>query len=358
MLNVGLNGLGRIGKAVLRYAIKHNRFRVTAINDLNPSIENMVYVINYDTTYGRMDDPFYVSGKQIKNRDHAMRVFHEGCLTDVPWQECGVDIVIDATGTMRDTAEARVCLKEHALDALFCTHPLQSADLTMVLGVNEDQLDPARHKIISSSSCNATAILPALKLLEAHYGIAGGFITTIHPWLGHQNLLDGRCLESSVRGVDCNFEFGRAAPHNLIAGGTTTIRACSHVLSKMNETLIGSLSVRAPVDVVGCIDATLRLNDLVTTDEVIALFEQAQATQTYDIVLNNFDALVSSDFKAMRFTTIIDHRFTQIRGDTLKLLIWYDNEMGYASKVAEHVSFYHRQQQGRAASRRSAVGFR
>ena len=329
-----LNGVGRIGKAILRLSLQTDALDVVAINEINPSNESIAYSINYDSTYGALAEKFAVEGEYLRTAHTTIRILHHASLPQVDLH--GIDLIIDASGSPIDP---------HALKALgipvFLTHPYAQADINVILGVNEADLDPKHHTLISTSSCNATALLPLLKLLDDHRGIEVGDIVTVHPLLGHQKVLDGGCVGNTDRGVDCNLEFGRSSTQNIIPSRTTTIDACSYVLPAFDRARIASGSLRVPTPTVGAINVTLLLKKPTTAHEIIALCEAYAQHQTHPILLNNHAPLVSSDFQSQHHTTIVDHRFTDVVGDRLlKMLVWYDNEWGYASKVVEIVKTY------------------
>ena len=336
-----LNGVGRIGKAILRIVLEEdssndiNSFEIVAINEINPNIKSIAYSINYDSTYGSLRDKFKVVDNTIANTKTKIEILNHKSLLDIDMSH--IDIVIDASGSKLVTEELR------SLDvrAIFLSHPYMDADINVVLGVNEGQISPERDKIISTSSCNATALLPILKLIDDHYNIECGDICTIHPLLNHQRVLDSGCIGSVDRGVECNLEFGRSATQNIIPSQTTTIEACSYTLPHINADIISSNSLRVPTSTVGAIALTLFLQESCSKDEIVTLCQEYEKNQKFDIMLNNHDALVSSDFQQERYTTIIDHRFTELKmGKMLKLLIWYDNEWGYATKVVDIVKLF------------------
>jgi glyceraldehyde 3-phosphate dehydrogenase len=330
-----LNGVGRIGKAILRLAQEADMFEIVAINEITPHIDSIAHTINYDSTYGPIADKYSVDGETLVNRRHTIRVTHSPTLDALNLE--GIDLIIDASGTRID----RDRLKQLDVDALFLTHPTPLADINIILGVNDADLDPDRHNLISTSSCNATALLPLLKLIDDHHPILSGDILTVHPLLSHQKVLDSGCVGSADRGVACNMEFGRSAVQNIIPSRTTTIEACSYVLPKINAERFASGSLRVPTPTVGAINITLNLRHATSREAIVSLCESSERTQRFDIFLNNHAPLVSSDFQRERFTTIIDHRFTDLKAGTmLKLLIWYDNEWGYASKVVDIVREY------------------
>ena len=334
-IKVLLNGVGRIGKAVLKQLITSKDFEIVVINEINPYIENIVYSINYDSTYGRYEDKFkIVENNYIQNSQAKIKILNHNSLVHIDLKD--IDIIIDSSGKKEDID----ILKALPVKAIFLTHPNNEADINIILGANEEELNPEIHKVISTSSCNATALLPALKIIDEEKKILCGDIITIHPLLNHQRVLDGSFVKSDTRDVSCNFEFGRSSTQNIIPNKTTTIKACSFVLPNMNQNLITSSSLRVPTDTVGAINVTLFTKEKSTKEEIINLFKDFEKMQEFPIVLNNFEPLVSSDFKKENFTTIIDHRYTNTINNMIKLLVWYDNEWGYASKVVEILKYY------------------
>ena len=333
-MKILLNGVGRIGKAVLKQLITDKDLEVVIINEINPYIENIVYSINYDSTYGKYEDRFkIVENNYIQNSTSKIKITNFDSLEKIDLKD--IDIIIDSSGKKEDIT----LLKKLPVKAIFLTHPNNKADINVILGVNEKDLNPNIHKIISTSSCNATALLPALKLINDKKEILCGDILTVHPLLNHQRVLDGSFVQSATRDVDLNFEFGRSSTQNIIPSQTTTIKACSYVLEKFNSNLISSNSLRVPTDTVGAINVTLFTKEISSKDEIKNLFLEFERNQKFPIVLNNFEALVSSDFKKEKFTTIVDHRFLEVKNNMIKLLLWYDNEWGYASKVVEILKY-------------------
>ena len=332
MKKILLNGVGRIGKSILRISLEHKSFQIVAINELNSNIENITYSINYDSTYGRLKDKFTVGENFIKNKTSKIEILNETSLFDIDLKKLDVDFIIDASGSKVDVDR----LKTLDIKAIFLTHPNKDADINVVCGVNEDKLSLKEHKVISTSSCNATALLPILKLIDDNYTIEYGDIVTVHPLLNHQKVLDSACIGSHNRDIECNFEFGRGATQNIIPSKTTTIEACSFILDKINSDTISSNSLRVPTDTVGVINVTLVIDKECSKNELLELCKEYEKNQKFDILLNNNEALVSSDFKAQSYTTILDHRFTDVKKEKMiKLVVWYDNEWGYASKVAD-----------------------
>ncbi|MEA3314981.1 MAG: glyceraldehyde 3-phosphate dehydrogenase NAD-binding domain-containing protein [Campylobacterota bacterium] len=332
-MNILINGIGRIGKSIIRQSLNNDNFNVIAINELNTNIDNIAYSINYDTTYGNITDKFEVKNNFLVNTTDKIEVLNYSSILQI--KNLDIDYIIDASGSKVDTNE----LKLLDVKAIFLTHPNKKADINIILGVNEEKLSN-EHKVISTSSCNATALLPILKIIDDNYSIKSGDITTIHPLLNHQKVLDSGCVGNLDRDVDCNYEFGRSSLANIIPSKTTTIDACSYVDEKINKDIFSSSSLRVPTDTVGVINVTIFLDKECTKDELLSLCKNYRKNQKFDIILNNCKPLVSSDFKGEKYTTIIDHRFTDIKNNNMvKLVLWYDNEWGYASKVIGIVEY-------------------
>lgn len=331
-MNILLNGVGRIGKSIVRIINNDDTLNIVAINELNTNIKNIAYSINYDSTYGNLKNRFIVDNNYIKNSKQKILILNKSSLKDIDYKKLNIDIIIDASGAKVDIA----LLNSLKVRNIFLTHPNSDANINLILGVNDDIYDKTKHKIVSTSSCNATALLPLLKFIDDRYKIEMGDITTIHPLLNHQKVLDSSCLSSQNREVDCNFEFGRGALQNIIPSATTTIKACSYVLKNINSDILSSSSLRVPTSTVGAISISLYVKNSCEKKELIKLFEEYSKKQKYDILLNNYDPLVSSDFIKSTYTTIIDNRFTDVKQNKLiKLVLWYDNEYGYASKVVD-----------------------
>ncbi|MBD3840309.1 MAG: aldehyde dehydrogenase [Campylobacterales bacterium] len=335
MARILLNGVGRIGKTILRIFLERKDYSIIAINEKISSVQNIAYSINYDSTYGGLSDSFSVDEDGICNKHHSIKVFNELDITQFDFEKHQIDILIDATGVKFDLK----LLRNGFLKKVFLTYPSSLADINMILGVNEF-LYNKDHFIISTSSCNATALLPIISFIDSMYGIECADVTTIHPLLSHQKVLDSGCVNSSDRDVECNFAFGRSSMQNIIPSQTTTIKACSYVLSHISEDLISSSSFRVPTQTVGAINVVVNTKKQIESNEFIKQCQELESNQTHKIFKNNFDPLVSSDFQKSHYTTIIDHRFTQvIGGNMLKLSLWYDNEWGYGSKVVDIIEY-------------------
>jgi len=328
-----LNGVGRIGKSILRILEDQNDFSIVAINELNTNIKNIAYSINYDSTYGSIDDKYTYNKSILTNTKNTIHIYNTN-LTQIDYSN--IDIIIDASGAKI----AIDILEKLPVKAVFLTHPNKDAHINVVLGANEGKLTK-KEKVISTSSCNATALLPLLSLLDENFHLTNADIVTIHPLLNHQKTLDSNCVGSSDRGIDCNFEFGRSATQNIIPSKTTTIEACSYVNKRFNHQLISSSSLRVPTPTVGVINLCATFEKIIDKQQIERVLQNFQNTQKYPILKINNEELVSSDFQKETYTTIVDGRYLDVINNTqLKTIVWYDNEYGYASKVVDIIKHY------------------
>jgi len=341
MLRVGINGFGRIGRAIFRVNLDKNLFKVVAINDINHDLENLVYQLNYDTLYGNLKRQFKAYKDCIRCGDLNSRIFHEAHIDNVDWKSESVDIVIDASGILDNVLRGHSTIQKQNVKKIIVTHSPDEVDFTMVLGANESELDLSKHSVISSSICDATAIAPVLKIIQNNFGIISGHLTTLHPWLGYQNLMDGPASSWSVPGeIYHHFALGRSSVGNMIPKPTSALTASCKVLKDLSPEIIGSYSIRTPTQIVGCADLTIVLKKNTSHDEIYKAFKDYSKTQKWRIINNSNDPLVSLDFKSSEFSANVDHRFTSlVQGNMLKLVLWYDNEWGYSTKVCEQIKF-------------------
>ena len=343
MIKVGINGFGRIGRAIFRNNLNKDFFEVVAINDINPDNENIAYTLNYDTLYDRLDEPFRVEGDKLFSADgeQSIALSHERSIADVNWSQHGVEFVIDASGVYQNVVDSHNLVGKGSVKKVFITHSPINVDFTMVLGANEHLLDLDKHHVISTSICDATAIAPVTKAIHEAFGISHAYATTLHPWLNYQNLMDGPASSWSVPGqIYHHFALGRSAIGNMIPKPTSAITATCKVLESygLTEEIIGSFSYRTPTAIVGSADLTFHLGKKADTKDIMELFEKMEAEQHWPIVHNNWEPLVSLDFKKADFAAVIDHRWTNVlQGHMLKLVLWYDNEWGYAARVLDQI---------------------
>ncbi len=343
MIRVGINGLGRIGRAILRNNLRTKSFEIAAVNDINPDPDNIAYTINYDSIYGRLPADFgYEHHKLLGSDGSVISLHHEQSINDVDWQADDIDFVIDSSGVYQNVLDSRKLIDLGKAKKVFVTHSPNNVDFTLVLGANEHLLDIDRHHVIASSICDATALAPVIRVIIEEFGLDSGLVTTIHPWLSYQNLMDGPASSWSVPGtIYHHYALGRSAIGNLIPKPTSAIQATCQVLQHLNlsEDMIGSFSYRPPTAIVGTADLSLYLSREVSREEIVDRFTMYEQQQHWNILHNNFSPLVSLDFQGSEYSATVDHRWTDvIRHRLLKLVLWYDNEAGYASKVIDQVN--------------------
>ncbi|RQW00808.1 aldehyde dehydrogenase [bacterium] len=360
MLRIGINGFGRIGRAIFRINAKYPRFRVVAINDLDPNLENHAYLLKYDSIYGRFHGIVEtdLERKRLKVDDKDIAFFSEPRVQDVPWQEHGVDIVIEASGVKENVLAGRELIRSGVRKMIVTHAPSEGVDKTIIFGVNENQYQDAQHQVIAASICDANAIAPILKVVHENFGVTGGFITTLHPWLPYQNLTDG-----SVRSISnpghfwTDFALGRASTMSLIPKQTTAMKAVRQVLPEVGK-CIEAISYRVPTAIVSSSDVTLMLDKKVTANEVNAVMEKTQK-QHGRVFGYSTEDLVSIDHLAIEQSVVVDSRWTTVTsGGLCKLVLWYDNEWGFSNRVVDMVSLIEEHQAKVPANNEKSISSR
>jgi len=337
ILNVGINGFGRIGRAIFRIIMKNNKFNIVAINDVNPSNENLAYLLKYDSFYGRLENNIESQNDSILINGDKIAVYHEESITDVPWNNHDIDVVIDASGINANLEVGRE-LKHQGIKNCIVTHSPDNIDETIIIDVNDDKLDVEKHFLISSSICDANAFAPVMNVLNENFKVEHGFLTTLHPWLGYQNLLDGPSRSFAYPGsIYSNFSLGRASTEALIPKTTSCISASKKVLPFLDNKF-QSLSYRVPTPIVSSADISVKLEAKVSKKDILDIFQHKEDSQEFKVFKNNFEPLISKDFAASEYSAIIDHRWTEVNQfNYVKLILWYDNEWGYSNRVVDLV---------------------
>lgn len=331
MINIGINGLGRIGRVLLRQILEDKKLNLVCINDINPDLNNVAYLIKYDSTYGRLEYNVSVSKKDLVIKKKKIRYFCEDKINNVDWKKYKVDVLIEASGIKQNLILSKK-LKGIVKNIVVTNSPdINLVDKTLIFGVNDDQFVKSKHFLISSSICDATAIAPVLKALNNEFQIECGFVTTLHPWLGYQNLLDGPSKSYSVPGkiVD-NYVLGRASPNALIPKNTSAIEATYQVLPELKNKFIAN-SFRVPTNIVSSADVSLGFKKKPS----INLIKKTILNYNSKIICLNEKALISSDFIKTKYSCFFDFRFLNVNNNFAKFVLWYDNEWGYSSKVLD-----------------------
>jgi len=323
-VRVGINGFGRIGRNIMRAALGDKNIDFVAVNDLT-SAHTLAHLLKYDSVLGNLhakvaarEDTIAVDGDEFKvlqHRDPAQ----------LPWKDLGVDIVFESTGlfTNRDAAAKHLAA---GAKKVVITAPAKSPDFSVVLGVNDELYDPAKHHIISNASCTTNCLAPLAKVLHQTFGIKKGWMTTIHSYTNDQQLLD--LPHKDLRRA-------RAAALSMIPTTTGAAVAVGEVLPELKGKLDG-ISMRVPTPNVSCVDLAAVMNRNVTAEEVNAALQKAADGPLKGILACSNEELVSIDFKGNPHSSIVDMPYTKVmEGDFLKVLSWYDNEWGYSNRCVD-----------------------
>lgn len=327
-----INGFGRIGRAITKLNMKYQKFDLVQINDINPNCENLTYLLNYDSTYGRLPEPATSLGNEMSIGGHVVKVTSFSDLNEISWAELDIDVLIDASGVSKNVLVAKDLTRKGSLKKVVVTHSSDDVDREVILGVNTDALT-REDSVVSSSICDANAIAHPLKWIESAFGISGGAVTTLHPWLSYQNLVDGPSISQSNPGVVwSDFALGRAAGESLIPKNTTALTATEKIIPAIAGKLL-SFSYRIPTRTVASSDLTLHLESSVTTKQ-FEQFLNDQCLQS-DYVRANYESLVSVDYEQDEASAILDLQWIKTMNNTVKLILWYDNEWAYSTRALE-----------------------
>ncbi|MFE8151984.1 type I glyceraldehyde-3-phosphate dehydrogenase [Brenneria goodwinii] len=326
MVNVGINGFGRIGRNVLRAALGNDDFRVVAINDLTDS-KTLAHLLKYDSLSGTLPASVEAAEGKLIIDGEPVRVFSERDPGAIPWQSAGVDIVIEATGFFTDKTQAEVHITKGGAKRVIISAPGKNDDLTVVMGVNHDKYDPRHHTVVSNGSCTTNGLAPAALVLHQSFGIEYGLMNTTHAYTNSQALHDQP--EKDLRGA-------RAAALSIVPYSSGAAKAIGKVIPELDGRLTG-YSLRVPVPVVSIVDLSVTLKREVTVDEVNAAFRRASESGPLKGILGYSDEpLVSSDYKGDPRSSIIDGLSTLvIGGNMVKILAWYDNEWGFSNRLID-----------------------
>jgi glyceraldehyde 3-phosphate dehydrogenase len=328
---IGINGFGRIGRQVLK-AVKEKysgEFDVVAVNDLVPP-ETNAHLFKYDSNFGIYPGTVEVVEGDIVVDGDRIKVFAERDPANLPWGDLGVEIVVESTGFFRDGEKAAAHVRAGAKKVIISApaKPADSVDLTVVLGVNDDQYDPASHNIVSNASCTTNCLAPAAKVVNDSFGVVKGVMTTIHSYTNDQRILD--VAHSDLRRA-------RAAALNMIPTTTGAAKALALVIPELKGKFDG-MALRIPTPTVSVVDFVAELNKETTVEEVNAAFKAASEGALKGILGYSEEPLVSMDYKGDPRSSIIDGLSTMVMGgNMLKVLAWYDNEWGYSVRVADLV---------------------
>ena len=334
-----LNGLGRIGRAILRINLEKDIFDLVAVNVINPDVKNIAYLVKYDSTYGKLSNEVTEDGKDLFIDGKKIRITHENEIKNVDLS--GIDIVIEATGVQKNNEQIEEMAASSSVKRFVITNISCRSAKDIIFGVNEELLKDESIKIVSSSICDCISLAPIYNILQKNFTVESGYLTTLHPWLSYQNLLDGPAKSWANPGdVYSHYALGRTAPQTLIPKSTSAIRALDHVFPGAFEK-VHSFSYRTPTPIVSSAVLTLKLKENTDVESLIALFKDYEKKQKIHVIKTTDEPLVSTDYAGDDYSAILDTRWIQVNnGNHIELVYWYDNEWGYSSRVCDIVGSY------------------
>lgn len=328
-MRVGINGFGRIGRCVFRIAEQRPDMEIVAINNRSGT-ETMAHLLKYDSNYGIFDADVQAADGAIVVDGRRVTVHHEQTPETIPWSADEVDVVIESTGVFRDAEAARGHIEGGGAGKVLISAPGRGEDVTVVMGVNEEDYSPDDHNIISNASCTTNCLAPVAKVLHDRFGIKQGLMTTVHAYTTDQRILD-----SSHR----DLRRARAAGLSIVPTSTGATRAVAVVLPELEGRLSG-LALRVPTPTVSLVDLVINVDKPATADEVNEAFAEAARGPMKGIIDVSHEPLVSIDYVGNPFSAVIDAPSTAAVGhDMVKVLAWYDNEWGYAARLVDFIGY-------------------
>ena len=320
---VGINGFGRIGRVLFRAGWE--KLEVLAINDITDP-KTLAHLLKYDSVHGHFpgkveakENALVVNGKTIPITTHK----DPG---SIPWKDYGVDLVLECTGAMKNKEAAMQHINKGGAKRVMVSAPADDSDLTIVMGVNENIYDPAKHHVVSNASCTTNCLAPVVKILHEAYGIENGLMTTVHSYTNDQRLVDAG--HKDIRRA-------RAAALSMIPTTTGAAKTVGRVIPELKGKIDG-VSIRVPTPNVSLVDFVVNLKKDTTVEQVNSLFKKAAAGDYKDILVAESDELVSCDFNGHPASSVIDLPSTMMMGPRLlKVLSWYDNETGFSNRMVD-----------------------
>jgi len=329
-VRVGINGFGRIGRITYR-AIQerypNGEVEVVAINDLTDAKTN-AHLLKYDSNYGPYKGDVVPEDKDIVVNGKKITVFAEKDPAVIPWDSEGVDIVVESTGFFTDATKA-VAHREHGVKKVVISAPAKNEDLTIVLGVNQNVYDPAKHHVLSNASCTTNGLAPVAKVLHEKFGIEKGLLTTVHAYTNSQRTVDTAAKD---------LRDARAAAQNIVPSSTGAAKAVGLVIPELQGKFTG-MAFRVPVSTVSVVDFTALLSRDTTPAEINAAMKEYAEGAMKGILQYSEEELVSTDLKGNPHSSIFSAVDTIGLGNFIKVVSWYDNEWGYSCRVADLLKF-------------------
>jgi glyceraldehyde 3-phosphate dehydrogenase len=324
-VRVGINGFGRIGRNVFRAAAHgETDVEIVAVNDITDTV-TLAHLLDYDSIFGRYPGHVHAHDDHIHVDDAELRVFAERDPAKIAWGDVGVDVVVESTGLFTDRDKAALHLRD-GVRKVIISAPAKGPDITVCVGVNDQDYDPAAHHVISNASCTTNCLAPVAKVLMDGFGVERGFMTTCHSYTGDQRILDAP--HSDLRRA-------RAAALSIIPTSTGAARAIGEVIPAMKGKLDG-IALRVPTPNGSVVDLTVEVSRATSVEEVNAAFlAAAEEGPLAGILGYTEDPIVSRDIVGDSRSSLLDAGLTMVNGTTVKLISWYDNEWGYSCRVVD-----------------------
>lgn len=338
-VRVAVNGFGRIGRCVTRQIVANPLLELVAINDLVQDLGNLTYLYNFDSSYGHAQAKavdLQEETRSFKINNEKVYCFNEPTIQDVPWETLGVDIVVEATGVASNVEGSHLLIRQQRVRKVVVTHcPSTPVDLHLIIGLNEESYTPLDHHVVACGICDANAIIHPIVHLDSCFGIEDGFVTTLHPWLSYQNLVDSpTIMQSEPTHFWRDYGLGRSSVGTLIPKDTTAVMALKPIIPDL-ASRFDALSYRVPTSVVASADLTIRLTKNPGLEGLRSSLEElAAASRVVDL---NYESLVAIDYLGSTASVTIDMQWLKSKGELVKLLVWYDNEWGYSARVVDAV---------------------
>ncbi|WP_087972616.1 type I glyceraldehyde-3-phosphate dehydrogenase [Oceanobacillus rekensis] len=331
-VKVGINGFGRIGRNVFRQALSNDEVEIVAVNDLTDA-NMLAHLLKYDSVHGKLEQEISVNGSNIVVGGQEIKVLSERDPANLGWGDLGVEVVIESTGRFTKGEDAQKHIDAGAKKVIISA-PANGEDLTIVMGVNDDKYDASKHNIISNASCTTNCLAPFAKVLHDNFGIKRGLMTTIHSYTNDQQILD---LPHK------DYRRARAAAENIIPTTTGAAKAVGLVLPEINGKLNG-MAVRVPTPDGSLVDLVAELDKNVTAEDINNALREAAAGPLKGVLEYSEDPLVSTDIIGNPHSSVIDGLSTMVMEDNLvKVVSWYDNEMGYSARCVDLAAFLKKQ---------------
>jgi len=331
-IRVGINGFGRIGRNILRAALHDKGIDFVAVNDITDPA-TLAHLLKYDSILGNLPDEVKVEGDSIAVAGRKVKVLSSKDPAQLPWKDLKVDYVIESTGLFTDAAKAKAHLAAGAKKVIISA-PAKGEDLTIVMGVNEDKYDTAKHTVVSNASCTTNCLAPVAKVLNDSFGIVKGQMTTVHSYTNDQRILD--LPHSDLRRA-------RAAALSMIPTSTGAAKALHLVVPELKGKLDGA-AIRVPTPNVSLVDLTVELAKNASAEEINAAFRKAAGGRMKGVLAVTDEELVSLDFRGNPHSSIVDAPLTKVvEGNLAKVFSWYDNEWGFSNRVSDLIHYMAKQ---------------